>query len=284
MFENIVEQLEVLKRRLTWQAWTQGASTLHDNVQYESLFQGFRIVGTITKDGGRCRAFKVGNKVGIEYLNQFVPDDYKVKQFTYQSKLRLDKAKELYPEWYQKRVVEKKPRNTWTCNPALYQWWIRMLKDGAQQGHRYWCIMVLAIYAKKCGIDKDVLEEDSYGLIPFMNSIGNGKDEFTEDDVLHALEAYRDSYMKYSIDKIVYRTGIQIKKNKRNGRKQNLHLKGARAIQEINDPTGEWRKGAGRKPKGDMVAYWRDRHPNGTKIQCERDTGLSRHTVLKWWN
>ena len=26
MFRNIVEQLEVLKRRLTWQAWTQGAT------------------------------------------------------------------------------------------------------------------------------------------------------------------------------------------------------------------------------------------------------------------
>lgn len=51
LFKNIVEQLEVLKKRLTWQAWTQGASSLHDNVQYESLFQGFRMVGTITKRG-----------------------------------------------------------------------------------------------------------------------------------------------------------------------------------------------------------------------------------------
>lgn len=61
LFRDIVEQLEVLKRRLTWQVWTQGASSLHDNVQYESLFQGFRVVGTVTKDGGRCRAFRVGD-------------------------------------------------------------------------------------------------------------------------------------------------------------------------------------------------------------------------------
>ncbi|MCR5290039.1 MAG: hypothetical protein K6E51_08630, partial [Treponema sp.] len=48
LFKNIVKQLEVLKRRLTWQAWTQGASELSENIQYESLFQGFRMVGSIT--------------------------------------------------------------------------------------------------------------------------------------------------------------------------------------------------------------------------------------------
>ena len=42
LFRNTVKELECLRRRITWQAWTQGASSLHDNVQYESLFQGFR--------------------------------------------------------------------------------------------------------------------------------------------------------------------------------------------------------------------------------------------------
>ena len=85
MFKNIVEELEKLKRRLTWQAWTQGASSLHDKVQYESLFQGFRVVGTITKDGGRCRAFSVGEKVTVEYLNKFVPEDHRAVSFVYKS-------------------------------------------------------------------------------------------------------------------------------------------------------------------------------------------------------
>ena len=90
LFRNIVEQLEVLKKRLTWQAWTQGASSLHDNVQYESLFQGFRIVGTVTKNGDRCRAFQVGDKVTVEYLNHFVPEEYRVKSLVYQSDLTLE--------------------------------------------------------------------------------------------------------------------------------------------------------------------------------------------------
>lgn len=28
---------------------------------------------------------------------------------------------------------------------------------------------------------------------------------------------------------------------------------------------------------------WRLTHPDGRKIDCERETGLSRHTVLKHW-
>lgn len=281
LFRNIVKQLETLKRRLTWQAWTQGATSLHDKVQYESLFQGFRVVGTVTKDGGRCRAFEVGKKVTVEYLNQFVPAEYQVKDFVYRSDLSLAEAREKYPEWYQKRVVEGRPKQTWTCKKDLYDWWIRKLSVGAEQGHRYWCIMTLATYAKKCGIPKETLEADAYGLIPLMNTKG---DEFTEDDVLHALEAFTDSYITYPINTIVNRTGIAIEKNKRNGRKQRLHLERARAVQEIDYPDGEWRNKEGRPTAEQIVREWQEHHPDGRKAECIRETGLSKPTVYKWWD
>ena len=282
MFKNIVEELEKLKRRLTWQAWTQGASSLHDKVQYESLFQGFRVVGTITKDGGRFRAFSVGEKVTVEYLNKFVPEDHRAVSFVYKSDLRLEDAKKKYPEWYQRRIVEKRPRNTWTCKKAVYDWWIRKLKEGAEQGHRYWCIMTLATYAQKCGVPRETLEEDAYGLIPFMNTKG---DEFTEDDVMHALEAYTDSYATYPIDTIVWRTGIQIEKNRRNGQKQSDHLEEARAIRDIRmrRQGRKWTDGNGRPDKLSVVAEWRSEHSEGTKAECIRETGLSKKTVYRWW-
>lgn len=279
MFRNIVEQLEKLKKRLTWQAWTQGASSLHDKVQYESLFQGFRVVGTITKTGGRCRAFSVGGKVTVEYLNKFVPEEYRTQDFVYQSDLRLADAKEKYPEWYQRRVVEKRPKKSWTCKKALYDWWIRKLLGGAEQGHRYWCIMTLATYAQKCGVPRETLEEDAYGLIPFMNTKG---DEFTEDDVLHALEAYSDSYITYPIDTIVVRTGIPIEKNKRNWRKQTQHMEVMRAIQNVVNPN--WREGNGRPTAERTVLKWRQGHPDGSKKECKDSTGLSYPTIRKWWN
>lgn len=281
MFRNIVEQLEKLKKRLTWQAWTQGASSLHDKVQYESLFQGFRVVGTITKTGGRCRAFSVGGKVTVEYLNKFVPEEYRTQDFVYQSDLRLADAKEKYPEWYQRRVVEKRPKRSWTCKKALYDWWIRKLLGGAEQGHRYWCIMTLATYAQKCGVPRETLEEDAYGLIPFMNTKG---DEFTEDDVLHALEAYSDSYITYPIDTIVVRTGIPIEKNRRNGRKQADHIKLMNFIREEVNGNKNWRKGNGRPTAERTVLKWRQGHPDGSKKECKDATGLSYPTIRKWWN
>lgn len=286
MFRNIVEQLEKLKKRLTWQAWTQGASSLHDKVQYESLFQGFRVVGTITKTGGRCRAFSVGGKVTVEYLNKFVPEEYRTQDFVYQSDLRLADAKEKYPEWYQRRVVEKRPKKSWICKKALYDWWIRKLLGGAEQGHRYWCIMTLATYAQKCGVPRETLEEDAYGLIPFMNTKG---DEFTEDDVLHALEAYSDSYITYPIDTIVVRTGIPIEKNRRNYLKQNQHLYLARRRKEDMKMLGITMKGKEGRPIGSgtaeqTVLEWRQQHPEERKVDCIRETGLTKPTVYKWWN
>lgn len=282
MFKNIVKQLEVLKKRLTWQAWTQGSSSLHDKVQYESLFQGFRVVGTITKTGDRCRAFKVGEKVTVEYLNMFVPEEYRVDNLIYKSDLRLSKAQELYPEWYQRRVIEGNPKKAWICKKDLYNWWIKKVIAGAEQGHRYWCIMTLATYAKKCNVAREELEKDAYGLIPLMNKRG---DKFTEDDVLHALEAYTDSYITYPIDTIVTRTGIKIEKNRRNGRKQAVHLMGARAIQEINDKMNgtNWREGNGRPTAEQTVREWRERNLDGKKADCIRETGLSKPTVYKWW-
>jgi len=280
LFKNIVKQLEVTKKRLTWQAWTQGASTLVENVQYESLFQGFRVVGTITKNGGRCRAFKVGKKVSIEYLNDFIPEEYRTTEFAYKSELRLEKAKELYPEWYQRRIVEKRPCKTWVCKRDLYDWWIRKIHDGAEQGHRYWCVMTLAAYAKKCAIPIDELEEDAYGLIPFLNTKG---DLFTEDDVMKALESYSDSYITYPIHAIESRTAIQIPRNKRNGRKQAIHVKYMNNQRAFKVELGECTNG-GRPKKAEEVKEWREAHPEGSKAECNRETGLDPKTIRKWWD
>lgn len=283
LFRNVSEQLETLKRRLTWQAWTQGASELYDNIQYESLFQGFRVVGTATKSGDITRAFKYGKglKYTIEELNRHVPEEYRVKSIAYKSDLTLKQAKEKYPEWYQKRIVEGQPKGTWQCNRAVYDWWIRKIRGGATQGHRYWCILTLAAYAKKCGIEYDELVEDSVGLIDFLNSKG---DDFTIDDVMKALEAYNDSYITYPINTIVARTDISIEKNKRNGRNQKEHMAVMRAIQQVVNP--DWRENSphsGRNSKKDIVEEWQKNNPEGKKIDCSRETGLHINTVYKWW-
>ena len=74
--------------------------------------------------------------------------------------------------------------------------------------------------------------------------------------------------------------------NKRNWRKQAVHLQGARAIQEINDRANgtNWRGGNGRPSAQVQVYEWRQQHPEGRKADCRRDTGLDPKTIRKWWD
>ena len=112
---------------------------------------------------------------------------------------------------------------------------------------------------------------------------------FTEEDVESASRMYVQDSIDCPISFIEEKCGIHIERSRRNGRKQVEHLKRARAVRDvIND---NWREGAGR-PVGTtktetkaskIIAQWKEQHPNGKKIECERDTGLSRHTILKWW-
>ncbi|MBQ6945345.1 MAG: hypothetical protein IJN43_13605, partial [Ruminococcus sp.] len=84
------------------------------------------------------------------------------------------------------------------------------------------------------------------------------------------------------IDDIEKLSGIKIERNRRNGRKQELHLKLARAVRDTLHE--DWREGNGRKPKAEAVREWQESHPNGTKAECHRETGLDPKTIRKWWS
>ena len=51
--------------------------------------------------------------------------------------------------------------------------------------------------------------------------------------------------------------------------------------QAFKNPEGR-PKGSGTAQK--QVLTWRTEHPNGKKIECHRDTNLSRVTIDRWWN
>ena len=51
---------------------------------------------------------------------------------------------------------------------------------------------------------------------------------------------------------------------------------------EING-NKNWRDGNGRPDKSQIVINWRVAHPDGTKAECIRETGLSTPTVYSWW-
>ena len=285
LFPNVVKQLQIYKRELTRIVWQGYITKLEDNVQYESLFQGFRVVGTITKKGERARAFRTGKRVTMEYMNEFVDEEFKTDDFVYKSNLTLEQAKEKYPNWYEKRIVNKQAKGTWVCKRALYDWWKKKIIKQAKTGHRYYCMMMLAVYARKSGIDREELEKDAFIFMKKFDKLPSSEDNpFTEKDVIDALQAYDDRYMTYPINSISYLTDIHIAKNRRNYRKREQHIKIMNAIRDIEYPDGEWRNKEGRPSKKHIVREYRKINPNAKKSQCIKDTGLDKKTVYKWWD
>lgn len=284
LYRSIHKRLNALKHDMTDLIWNKYTSRIDPKQkQYQGIFQGFRMVGSKTKSStDKIKVYKTGEKVDIEYLNRFVADEFKIESLEYESSLTLDQAKEKYPVWYQKRIIDGKPAGRWTVKRDLYDWWLRKIQtdDKLSVGHRYFCISVLASYAVKCDIDEEELRKDAYGLLDFMNTL---QDDFTVDDIEGALNFYQESFVTFPREEIEKISGLDVPPNKRNGRPQEQHIKIMNAIRDIEHPDGAWRNKEGRPDKAKIVEEWRTAHPDGKKADCIRDTGLSKPTVYKWW-
>ncbi len=112
--------------------WDYKSTSKKDKVQYQSIVQGFRMVGSINpKYDVEVKAFQIGGRVTLEYLNSYVKPQNRVdvnRRFA-PSKMSREQAKESYPEWYQRVVVEKNKRQKkWDIKGkqgfALYNWWL----------------------------------------------------------------------------------------------------------------------------------------------------------------
>ena len=294
LYKHLQDKLREFKYELTSKIWNPYTSTYTErkDVQYQGIFQGFRMPGTQSKLGKRyiVTAFETGKRVTVEYLNQFLMDKSKaVTDFHYKSDLTLAEAKKKYPEWYERRIVRKESKGRWHIKKDLYNWWLRQIQSGkVTVGHRYWCLAVLATYGVKCDIPKDDVLADAMRLLPQLDAISDdAHNHFTMRDVLDAMNLYQESYVRYSRAEVERVSGIVVPPNKRNGRIQAVHMATMRAIQNVIDPDGTWRNKDGR-PKGsgtkkEIVQEWRKAHPDGKKAECIRDTGLSKPTVYRWW-
>ena len=292
LFPNIKVQLKSLKYDLTFRMWEYKGTSKLKEIQYQSINQCFRMVGSINdKHGTRLVAFRTGERVTLDYLNDYAKSENRVdvnKPFR-PSKMTRAQAKEAYPEWYERVVVNRqKGRKKWDIagkvhgsDPyALYHWWLRQI-GRVEGGHRYFFLMCLAIYAYKCGVPKKQLRQDMKKAFTELQKVKH-ENVLTEDDIRSALEAYDKEYYNFTISDIEALTNVRIDRNKRNGRKQELHLRLARGQLAILKDAGE--RSQGRPSVQEQVHSWRQQHPDGTKSQCKKETGLSYPTIRKWWD
>jgi hypothetical protein len=285
MYPDNQKELLRLKEFLVDLIWDKYVSYEPGKKECLGLVQGFRMVGSKSKVfNERITAYRTGEKCFLDWLESFDRTGKLKLNIREQSTMSLKEAKEKYPDWYERRVVKKQPANfpDFYFKRDLYDWWKRRATNEIQYGHRYFGIMALAIYAAKCGIEYEELEQDALDLQEEFET--RGDELFTIDDMYNALEAYNDSYRTFPRKDIARLTGLEIAPNKRNGRSQTAHLARARAVEAIDYPNGEWRNKDGRPTKEKIVNDWRKANPTGRKTDCQRETGLSRPTIMKWWD
>lgn len=315
LFKDAVEVLQKLKRALTTKIWNKFTSSI-EKPQYQGIFQGFRVPESRTKRGEKVKAFinRECPLYSVEDLARRVSngdDKSIIKEWewkrldsgTYSTdRQTLKKAKEKYPEWYERVIVKgDKTKRRWNVSRDLYDWWVRKMWEPTTDitvGHRYFCLLSLSMFAIKCNVSEEELKKDLYSLVPHFDKLSKTDDNrFTETDAEDALKAYKDDFCTFPRNSIEFLTGVRIPKNKRNYQNQKDHLEVARAIRDIRvKQRGEnrWDENNGR-PSGSVVPAedspqyikvqeWRKKHPkNENKSLCARETGLSRPTVYKWW-
>lgn len=303
LYHNLEDTLAELKEALIYRLWNDTSSIKPDNPDITGIYQGFRCVGSQSKLGEDypVKAYKISdNRYTLEDIRNSIPNckvDLSVlteKPKKEKSKLSLDEAKKLYPEWYQQRVVEgrSKKKRTWTCNEALYEWWKNKIFTKVKVGGRYFSIMALCAYGLKCGISERQIKQDAYSFWEHLESLTDDENNhFTKEDVKDALKALKANNKLLSTmasrEWIEKQTKVSIPPNKRNGRKQVVHLKIARFVLEMMNEERE--KPLQGRPKGSgtkriTVFRWRQGNPDGRKADCVRETGLTKPTVYKWWN
>lgn len=298
LFPNIKLQLKAMKYDLTFKIWEYKATSREKGIQYQSINQAFRMVGSINeKHGVELRAFRTGDRVSIAQLNKYVikaENRVDLQKRFRPSKMSLEEAKLSYPEWYERVVVQgDKRQKKWDIagkvhgdDPfALYHWWLRQI-DEVKGGHRYFFLMCMAIYAAKCDVPRAKLKADMEAAYKVLQKVEHSN-PMKREDIKSALDAYSKEYYNFTLDDIEQISDIRIERNKRNGRKMKDHLRRARAVQAVDYPDGEWRKGNGR-PKGSgtaeqKVSAYRHEHPEASVTEVARALEMSRTTVYKWW-
>ena len=308
----VVPFLQQLKRRLTDVVWTDYTSEDgNEGRQYQGIYQGFRMPGTTTRLNGHGVDAKDTNKyealafmyapdgaseprrVTLDYLVDYcgirgkeIPGElYRVLE-TKGGRTPIAEAKERWPEWYERRVVQGEEKEGYDTNRGAYESWLSRIEDEAVVHGRYFAVLALVAYAVKCNVPLEDLELDAYALVPALDKLSDEPgNRFTDYDVACALSAYGSNDLRFWKNEYMCRRAkIAPHANKHNGRPQALHLEGARAIQEINDKANGtcWREGNGRKPKRDEIRAYAAEHPEASQRAIAKALGVSPTTVNKW--
>lgn len=315
-----VPALQRMKRYLTRMVWNECTSTIpsdvsNDKRQYQGIYQPYRLPGSSTKLNGHAPGQKRANDYPALAYRVWHQDPWTLEELAdalhgvdaktlrtmkdefhelweTAGRTPLERAKKMWPDWYQRRIVDGAEPQDWPhlVNRAVYDAWLKRIREEVHVGHRYNAIRTLAANAVKCGIGFDELEDDALELFEIYSRMpAKPGNQFTLNDLYTALEAYEDpSARRWKNEYMANSAGIKPKKNKRNWQKQSDHLEEARAIRDVRQrrKKSNWWDGAGRPAgsgtKEQLVLDYAAAHPEANHSEIARALGISRPTVIKW--
>lgn len=266
------ENLDRLYRSL---AIGQTTKRIYLKKQVQWFGQDFRMAGGLNKYSVENTIFRVGKKWDIDQLAMAVGlNDVHF--------VRYGEPRTVQPKAPKSR--SHLTRNGWRSNRGFYDYALANCRNKTKEGNRYTSMCALSVIAWKCAVPEIELERDLKSLLPKYNE---GATRLIKEKEIHsAMKMYNSKAMLTQRERLEDWQGWEYRGPRRNGRKREVHLKLARGQKAMLKELGEL-KAEGR-PKGSnkqqLVCEWQQQHPEGRKVDCERDTGLSRHTVLKWWN
>lgn len=289
------------------------------DAQRHWIGQDYRVVNSRTKFDQVAQIFKTGDvysleeliahydiqvdrekhyasKAMVKYASSIArelnldPPDFSVAKETYQFiKEHKDAAYQARERRRQERLAREEKRTkrksgkpvTWYKNTLAY------MQDHTAPGYRFSSMKALAIIAFKEQVSKDTFSADIEELAAYWEAMDWHGDDFNSRNVEAILRLFDNAamYSNTSAETLEEWLGYEFKRigNKRNGRSQEQHVKVMSAVRDIVFPDGTWRNDKGAPTKKQIVYEWRQDNPRGRKIDCIRETGLSKPTVYKWW-
>ncbi len=309
-FKRQATQIDQLYRKLA-EVETTGRTYILFSRQW--FGQDFRVAGGLGKDGWQNTIFRVGEKwdalklaaaLDLHFPKVKNEESGKMEDF------KFEYEGEARPKEKKKRAKSAIFRRSgYALNHRVYESALSRCKEETKEGTRYMSMCALAALAWKCKISEEQLRHDLLSLLPYYNK--GATRVVKPKEIESAIKMYNPKAMTTPRDRAEDWLGWRFHETKRNGRKRWDHLQAKdwyeviktedgkekrkrranicrenreRAIQDMVE-AGELHgrpKGSGTKAK--LVQEWRTAHPQGKKIDCERDLGLSRHTILKWWS
>lgn len=262
------QQMKKIYERL----WYVCDRNIGARVEKHNLIQPYRLPGSLTKLNQVAAAFSVYKKwdadqlmarLGIEEtkpITYWDPNGYKTER----------PKKVTYP-------TKGQPNG----DAAFYDYCYNRILDKTVEGHRYTSMYALSVVAYKTNTSFERLKTDLEFLWQKFNATGS---YMKHKELEKALKGYTPARERVTSATLEDWFGWPFMRNtiRRNGRKQEEHLKRNRIIQDVLNP--DWRNTKGRPTSKELIKKYLQEHPAEKNVsKIARECGVSRPTVYKYF-